>query len=142
MISPGSLQSPIGPSLVLDRPGYLSATSSNPHPFCGNAEGWGPISKYRYDLTPCFLDVWISSVAAFGILFGAGALVYLLRSCRPQPVSKNWHFYAKLVSLAIAVLSYITLTCKPVYPCPPPCYSRRPSCAADTRISTCLAWRL
>lgn len=80
-------------------PGYLSATESRPQPLCGNSEGWGPFSPHRYDFTPCFLDVWIAAVAVFGIVFGAGALWYLLRQCTPQPIPKNWHFFAKLVCL-------------------------------------------
>ncbi|EKD20282.1 uncharacterized protein L3040_007291 [Drepanopeziza brunnea f. sp. 'multigermtubi'] len=60
---------------------YMSAVSqhSGHQPFCGNREGWGPLSPIRYDFTPCFMDVWVSSVAAFGILFGAGAVWWLLR---------------------------------------------------------------
>ena len=65
-------------------------------PLCGDAEGWGPISSVRYDFTPCFLDVWIVFVAAWGLIAGAGAVWFLSRRTS-QPVSKNWHFYAKLV---------------------------------------------
>ena len=67
-------------------------------PFCGDPEGWGPISSVRFDFTPCFLDVWIALVAAWGIVLGAGALWYLFYKRTPQPVQKNWHFYAKLAS--------------------------------------------
>lgn len=77
--------------------GYLTATSQRYYPGCGNSEGWGPLSPDRFDFTPCFLDVWITAVAAFGIFFGATALWYLTKRCPAQPVKKNWHFYAKLV---------------------------------------------
>ena len=79
---------------------HLSSSSSGRfyQPACGNKEGWGPLSPHRYDFTPCFLDVWIASVAAFGIVLGAGAIWYLHRKCPPQPVKQNWHFWAKLVS--------------------------------------------
>lgn len=77
--------------------GYLAASKHDRQPLCGNSEGWGPISPIRYDFTPCFLDVWISVVAVFGVLGGAGALWHLYRNCPPQPVKRNWHFYAKLV---------------------------------------------
>lgn len=77
--------------------GYLAASQHDRQPLCGNSEGWGPISPIRYDFTPCFLDVWIATVAAFGIAGGAGALWYLYKKCPPQPVKRNWHFYAKLV---------------------------------------------
>ncbi|GMG05217.1 unnamed protein product [Aspergillus oryzae] len=68
-------------------------------PFCGNFEGWGPLSKFRFDLTPCFLDLGVAIVAAWGLIMGAGAIWFLLKKRIPQPVSKNWHFYAKLVAL-------------------------------------------
>ncbi|KAL3463968.1 P-loop containing nucleoside triphosphate hydrolase protein [Aspergillus heterothallicus] len=88
--------------------GSLSPTafqSAKRQPFCGDIEGWGPLSSTRFDLTPCFLDLGVSFVAVFGLLLGSGALWYLLKKRIPQPVSKNWHFYAKL-----AVLSALLFT--------------------------------
>lgn len=67
-------------------------------PACGNPEGWGPVSKTRFDFTPCFLDVWISATSLFGIICGGLAIWYILYSTIPQPVKKNWHFWTKLVS--------------------------------------------
>jgi ATP-binding cassette subfamily C (CFTR/MRP) protein 1 len=78
---------------------YLSATAAQGQSLCYNKEGWGPISPDRYDFTPCFLDVWLLAVSTFGIVFGAAALWYLLRKCTPVPVTKNWHFWTKLVSV-------------------------------------------
>jgi ATP-binding cassette subfamily C (CFTR/MRP) protein 1 len=66
-------------------------------PFCHDFEGWGPISRLRFDLTPCFLDVGVALVALFGLLFGGGAIWFLMKKM-PQRVKKNWHFYSKLVS--------------------------------------------
>ncbi|KAJ0426972.1 P-loop containing nucleoside triphosphate hydrolase protein [Aspergillus carlsbadensis] len=89
-------------------PGSLSPTAFQPaksQPFCGDIEGWGPLSSLRFDLTPCFLDLGVSFVAVFGLLLGSGALWFLLKKRIPQPVSKNWHFYAKL-----AVLSALLFT--------------------------------
>lgn len=79
-------------------PDYLRATTRDhkTQPLCGNLEGWGPISPFRYDFTPCFLDVWISVVAAFGVISGAVAIWWFLKKRPPAMVSKNWHFYAKL----------------------------------------------
>lgn len=74
-------------------------------PLCGDVEGWGPLSPFRYDFTPCFLDVWISTVAIFGIVLGAAAVWWLLAKKVPSSVGKNWHFYAKL---AVIVLLAIT----------------------------------
>lgn len=77
--------------------GYLTATKEGRQPLCGNSEGWGPLSPIRYDFTPCFMDVWVSSVAVFGILFGAGAVWYLIKKKKAQEVAKNWHFWTKEV---------------------------------------------
>lgn len=71
-----------------------------PHPqhaFCSDAEGWGPLSPLDFHLTPCFVDAILAVIAVWGTLAGAGALWLLLKKRIPQPVSKNWHFYAKLV---------------------------------------------
>jgi hypothetical protein len=78
--------------------GYLSATEHFKQPLCGNEEGWGPMSPFRYDFTPCFIDVWVSSVAVFGLVCGAFALWYVLRKPIKQEVPKDWHFWTKQVS--------------------------------------------
>ena len=80
--------------------GYATATDNYAQPLCANEEGWGPFSPYRWDFTPCFVDVWIASVAVFGIVFGAGALVWLVKK-RPSKsdTARNWHFWIKQVSL-------------------------------------------
>lgn len=80
---------------------YLAASTTKggkhaPFSLCGNVEGWGPLSPYRYDLTPCFLDIWVLAISAWGIIAGLGAVWWLYRQTTPQPVAKNWHFYAKL----------------------------------------------
>lgn len=77
--------------------GYLSAEKKVHQPLCGNIEGWGPLSPHRYDFTPCFMDVWVSSVAVFGILFGAVAAWWLLRKKSKAVVEKDWHFWTKQV---------------------------------------------
>ena len=98
MRGPGELQS------VLTATGRFPP-ESNPlrhseplsrQPLCGDPEGWGPVSNLRWDLTPCFLDVWIIGVALWGVLIGAGALWYLFKKRIAQDVPKNWHFHAKL----------------------------------------------
>ncbi|KAK1756041.1 P-loop containing nucleoside triphosphate hydrolase protein [Echria macrotheca] len=88
----------------LGRTGYLSSTSrDSKQPLCGNEEGWGPLSPIRYDFTPCFLDVWVASVAVFGIVFGALAIWWLLRYKRPTAVSKDWHFWMKQSLLVLVI---------------------------------------
>ncbi|CAG8970710.1 hypothetical protein HYALB_00001491 [Hymenoscyphus albidus] len=74
---------------------YLSAESVRRQSFCGNKEGWGPLSQTRYDFTPCFMDVWVASVAVFGILGGAIAVWWLLRKKKSFMVGKDWHFWTK-----------------------------------------------
>ncbi|GFF33953.1 metal resistance protein YCF1 [Aspergillus lentulus] len=90
------------PSSTVDSP---FSSSKKLQPFCGDVEGWGPISKYRFDLTPCFLDFGVALVAAWGLLMGAGAIWFLLKKRAPQPVSKNWHFYAKLIVLGALIFT-------------------------------------
>ncbi|KAG9239762.1 P-loop containing nucleoside triphosphate hydrolase protein [Amylocarpus encephaloides] len=86
--------------------GYLSAESSRRQPLCGNREGWGPLSPYRYDFTPCFMDVWVAAVAAFGILGGAIAVWWLVKKKQSFLVARNWHFWTKqalIVAIALSV---------------------------------------
>lgn len=91
----------------LPSPNYLWAVAreENSQPLCGNAEGWGPLSSIRYDFTPCFLDVWITSVAVFGMVGGAGAIWYLLKRNTPSQVVKDWHFYTKLAVIAALIVT-------------------------------------
>ncbi len=77
--------------------GYLSAETVKKQPLCANNEGWGPLSPHRYDFTPCFMDVWVSSVAVYGILFGAVAVWWLVRRKQKAEVRKDWHFWTKQV---------------------------------------------
>ncbi|KAK2630067.1 hypothetical protein QTJ16_000887 [Diplocarpon rosae] len=100
-------------SSSLSSPHYLSAVSYHRHQaFCGNSEGWGPLSPTRYDFTPCFMDVWVSAVAAFGIVFGAGAVWWLVRRKRriggEGGVKRDWHFWGKLVIISAIGISLAT----------------------------------
>ncbi|KAE9972593.1 hypothetical protein EG328_004908 [Venturia inaequalis] len=99
------LQRPFLP-LSWSEDSYLTATNKHGHPLCGNAEGWGPLSPFRWDFTPCFLDVWIAIIAAFGIVGGIGAIIYLRRQPAP-PVKKDWHFYAKLTVVTAFIVDLI-----------------------------------
>ncbi|OJD26430.1 hypothetical protein ACJ73_02192 [Blastomyces percursus] len=102
------------PQVVLTTPSASNVSSALPsalarrQPLCGDNEGWGPISGTRYDFTPCFLDVWVSLVAGWGLVMGAGAIWFLLNKRTAQPVQKNWHFYAKL-SVIWALILVTTL---------------------------------
>ncbi|RDL39375.1 putative multidrug resistance protein [Venustampulla echinocandica] len=87
--------------------GYLSAESSRRQPLCANKEGWGPLAPHRYDFTPCFMDVWVASVAAFGILGGAIAVWWLTRRKHKFVIAKDWHFWTKqalIIAIAISVV--------------------------------------
>ncbi|KAK5652526.1 hypothetical protein OQA88_10432 [Cercophora sp. LCS_1] len=88
--------------------GYLSSTGHFKQPLCGNEEGWGPLSPIRYDFTPCFIDVWVAAVAAFGLLFGAIAIWWLLRFRRPTAVAKDWHFWTKQTLLVLIIADIAT----------------------------------
>ena len=98
-------------SPYLFRPDYLRSSENDDkrwiQPLCGNVEGWGPISPFRYDFTPCFLDVWISVVGAFGVVFGAAAVWWLLKRRKPAPVETNWHFYTKLSVIGALFLTTV-----------------------------------
>ncbi|XDG00923.1 hypothetical protein ABKA04_000538 [Annulohypoxylon sp. FPYF3050] len=83
--------------------GYLSATKHFKQPLCGNEEGWGPLSPFRYDFTPCFIDVWVFAVAAYGIVCGALAIWYVLQKQKPSGASKDWHFWVKESLLAVII---------------------------------------
>ncbi|KAK4697308.1 hypothetical protein P7C71_g748, partial [Lecanoromycetidae sp. Uapishka_2] len=95
------------------RPDYLrpAAREDFRQPLCGNPEGWGPISPFRYDFTPCFLDVWISVVAVYGIFCGAAAVWWLLKRRSPSPVSMNWHFHTKLSIIAALLVTTALQAC-------------------------------
>ena len=43
------------------------------------------------------MDVWVSSVAAFGIVGGAIAIWWLVRKKNKAQVDKDWHFWLKQV---------------------------------------------
>lgn len=77
--------------------GYMTAQKHPSQPLCANKEGWGPLSKYRYDFTPCFMDVWVASVAVFGILGGAMAVWWLVRGKTRFEVQRDWYFWGKQV---------------------------------------------
>ncbi|KAL7913363.1 P-loop containing nucleoside triphosphate hydrolase protein [Trichoderma velutinum] len=82
---------------------YLAASASCKR-FCGNEEGWGPLSPYRWDFTPCFIDVWIASVSAYGVLFGSVAIWWLLKKKQQEfTTSKNAHFWIKQILLAAII---------------------------------------
>jgi ATP-binding cassette subfamily C (CFTR/MRP) protein 1 len=80
-------------------------------PFCGNVEGWGPLSSRLYDFTPCFVDVWVSSVAVFGIFMGAAAVWYLIKRRTPSTVGTNWHFYTKLSVVGALIATTTVQAC-------------------------------
>ncbi|PGH07414.1 hypothetical protein AJ80_07999 [Polytolypa hystricis UAMH7299] len=96
--------SPASSSSSIAESPLVAAALEYRQPLCGDREGWGPISSIRFDFTPCFLDVWISLVAVWGLLMGAGAIWFLFKKRSPAPVGKNWHFYAKLSTVAALIV--------------------------------------
>ena len=107
MVDAGPLQTVLQSPNFAYNPTYLSGTTRFSQPLCGNSEGWGPLSPHRWDLTPCFLDVWVLAVSFFGILAGAGAIWYLHKKCSPEQVKKDWHFYAKMSVLGLLVATTV-----------------------------------
>jgi ATP-binding cassette, subfamily C (CFTR/MRP), member 1 len=77
--------------------GYLGMDADHGQLLCGQEEGWGPLSPIRYDFTPCFIDVWLATVAVFGIVFGLLAAWWVGRKRKTAEVQKDWRFWAKQV---------------------------------------------
>lgn len=94
-------------------PDFLGAAapSENKQTLCGHSEGWGPLSPFRYDFTPCFLDVWITIVATYGVIGGVAAILWLMKRKTPSAVSKNWHFYTKLVVVGALAITTVLQAC-------------------------------
>ncbi|PKS10337.1 hypothetical protein jhhlp_002088 [Lomentospora prolificans] len=87
--------------------GYLTSLGHFKQPLCGNEEGWGPLSPHRYDFTPCFIDVWVAIVAAFGLVIGGIAIAWLVKHRTPVDVPKNWHFWLKQSLLAAVIIDFV-----------------------------------
>ncbi|RFU74096.1 cadmium factor [Trichoderma arundinaceum] len=81
---------------------YLAASAACKN-FCGNIEGWGPLSPFRYDFTPCFIDVWIAAVSVYGIVIGSVAIWWLLKKKQEYTTSKNAHFWIKQILLGAII---------------------------------------
>ncbi|RYP79230.1 hypothetical protein DL771_000208 [Monosporascus sp. 5C6A] len=88
--------------------GYLSSTDHFKQPLCGNEEGWGPLSPFRYDFTPCFIDVLVFAVAAFGIVCGSLAIWYILRKQKFSGLPKDGVFWTKQ-SLLILIIADVVV---------------------------------
>ncbi|KID89317.1 multidrug resistance-associated protein 1 [Metarhizium guizhouense ARSEF 977] len=89
--------------------GNYFSVSAFQQPLCGNEEGWGPISKYRYDFTPCFIDVWLATVSVYALVLGPVALWWLLTKKKPmeEGSSKNAHFYIKQSLLVFLIADVV-----------------------------------
>ncbi|KKA26039.1 hypothetical protein TD95_000340 [Thielaviopsis punctulata] len=85
--------------------GYMTSLPAGvkTQPLCRNAEGWGPLSPTRYDFTPCFIDLGVMMVAAFGTFIGALAVLWLLKRTNASDVPKDWHFWMKQ-SILVAII--------------------------------------
>ncbi|KAG6057778.1 hypothetical protein E4U17_000949 [Claviceps sp. LM77 group G4] len=86
---------------------YLSLSGFK-QPLCGNEEGWGPISRYRYDFTPCFIDVWLATVSVYALILGPLAIWWLLRKKKPLEgeATKNAHFWIKQSLLCFIIADF------------------------------------
>jgi ATP-binding cassette subfamily C (CFTR/MRP) protein 1 len=86
---------------------YLDASPAHRQPLCGNVEGWGPLSPFRYDFTPCFIDVWIAIVAVGGVLLGAGTIWWLRKKQEQYKSTQNIHLWIKQSLLAALVVNVL-----------------------------------
>ncbi|KOS18981.1 Metal resistance protein YCF1 [Escovopsis weberi] len=113
---------------------YLSASASWEQPLCSNKEGWGPLSPFRYDFTPCFIDVWVAIVSVFfGIFLGSLAIWWLLRKKELYPKSKTVPFWLKQCLLvAIVIDAFVQLGFQVLH--------YKISWYRDFRILTTIAW--
>jgi hypothetical protein len=90
--------------------GNYFSVSGFQYPLCRNEEGWGPISKYRYDFTPCFIDVWLATVSVYALVLGPVAIWWLLRKKKTlEGASKNAHFYIKQVRIYIIYIAWLNI---------------------------------
>ncbi|KAG5922873.1 hypothetical protein E4U42_005186 [Claviceps africana] len=87
---------------------YFAISGFKQQPLCGNEEGWGPISKYRYDFTPCFIDVWLATVSIYALILGPLAIWWLLRKKKPfdDGATKNAHFWMKQSILCFLIADF------------------------------------
>src|SRR3569833_695177 len=130
--------------------GYLSATRHFKQPLCGNEEGWGPLSPFRYDFTQCFIDVWVASVAVFGIVFGSIALWWILAKRNPSGLAKDRQFWIKEVCITLLLGARMDGSYKvsdaDMAPadtsCHYHCRLRRAASYTDHQLSRRVVWRL
>lgn len=96
-----------------DTPLTTNAVLSSPHrnvqTLCYDNEGWGPLSPWRFDFTPCFLDVLVVALAVFGVVFGGVAALLLARKKKTVLLERNWHFYSKLVKVPYPLMNCLEL---------------------------------
>jgi hypothetical protein len=74
----------------------VEATYHGRQPFCRDYAGWVPLNAEGFN--SCFIDAVVGGWGACGIVFGAIALLVLLRSELQKPLFKTWNFYARFVS--------------------------------------------
>ncbi|TGZ81048.1 ABC transporter family protein [Ascodesmis nigricans] len=101
LVSATTAESAQSPAVIL--------RSSAAAAFCGHPEGWGPLSPNgRADVTPCFLDSMIDVVSVALVITGAIQL-YLYSRKKVYPVSKNWHYWTKLLLVGFLIASTFLL---------------------------------
>ncbi|KAG6000046.1 hypothetical protein E4U43_001725 [Claviceps pusilla] len=87
---------------------YFAISGFKQQPLCGNEEGWGPISEYRYDFTPCFIDVWLATVSVYALILGPLAIWQLLgkKKLADHGATKNAHFWIKQSILCFLIADF------------------------------------
>lgn len=76
--------------------------------FCADKEGWGPLLSHKYDFTPCFLDLLMSCLSIYGILFGILVIWWLIKKKnKVVTVTKDWCFWIKQLIVIFIGLSVL-----------------------------------
>lgn len=76
--------------------------------FCPQKEGFGPISDFNYDFTPCFDSLLSDLPSLLLVLFGPYAIYRLVKS-KSFETKKDWHFWSKIVCVVGVFVSSIVL---------------------------------
>lgn len=69
---------------------------------CSLKDGWGPLSPYFSDISPCFLQGILFGISSV-LMIGAGSYqIYLLRNSKVKISNRiSWSFYAKLLLVIV-----------------------------------------
>lgn len=101
-VTPLSSTSSVNETILPNKTCYLG---------CSNKEGWGPISAKYADFTPCFLQGFAGSIAAFIVIGAALTQTRILLKNRKSlvPNKIDWSFHTKLGLVLFQLFLYVLL---------------------------------